>query len=47
MIEDIVEKVVGSNNLARDFAAICETGGRFAWIDSDQAARDYRSDRLE
>lgn len=47
MIEDIVEKVVGGDSLARDFAAICDTGGRFAGSDSEQAAREYLSDRLE
>ena len=47
MIEDIVEKVVGGDSLVRDFAAICDTGGRFAGSDSEQAARDYLSDRLE
>ncbi len=47
MIEDIVEKVVGGDSMVRDFAAICDTGGRFAGSDSEQAARDYLSDRLE
>ena len=47
MIKDIVEKVVGDDSLIRDFAAICDTGGRFAGSCSEQAAREYLSDRLE
>ena len=46
MIEEIVDKVA-SGDLIRDFAAICDTGGRFAGGDSERAAREYLSARLE
>ena len=47
MIREIIDRVVGGDNLMRDFAAICDTGGRFAGSDSEHEARDYLSDRLE
>jgi aminopeptidase YwaD len=46
MIDEIVEKALGGDTLMRDFAAICDTGGRFAGSDSEQAAREYLADRL-
>ncbi|MHA1108232.1 MAG: M28 family peptidase, partial [Alphaproteobacteria bacterium] len=47
MIGNIIDAVAGGDNLLRDFAAICDTGGRFAGSDSERAAREYLSDRLE
>ena len=47
MIREIIDRVGGGDDLIRDFTAICNTGGRFAGSDSEQAARDYLSNRLE
>jgi len=46
VIEQVIDQVLRDDHLMRDFAALCDTGGRFAGSDSEQAAQDYLSDRL-
>jgi len=45
--EAIVERAVSGGALMSDFAAICDTGGRFAGSASEAAACDYLARRLE
>lgn len=45
--EEIVERAVSGGTLMSDFAAICDTGGRFAGSASEAAACDYLVRRLE
>ena len=47
MTEEIVRHAVEGESLMQDFAAICNTGGRFAGTDSEGKAREYLSNRLE
>ena len=44
--EEIVEAAVSGGALMPDFAAICDTGGRFAGSASEAAACDYLARRL-
>jgi hypothetical protein len=46
MTEKIVEAADSSGTLLSDFAAICDTGGRFAGSASEAAACDYLARRL-
>ncbi|MEM8743200.1 MAG: M28 family peptidase [Pseudomonadota bacterium] len=46
-MDDIVDKVSRSDDLLRDFAAICDTGGRFCGTDSERLAQGYLASRLE
>lgn len=47
MSGDIIDEVSRSDELMRDFNAICDTGGRFAGTGSEQRAQDYLANRLE
>ncbi|MDA7949155.1 MAG: M28 family peptidase [Hyphomicrobiaceae bacterium] len=47
MMDDVSSEVSRSEDLMRDFDAICDTGGRFAGSDSEQLAQDYLVGRLE
>lgn len=47
MMDEIFDRVFRSDDLIRDFGAICDTGGRFCGTDSEQLAQDYLASRLE
>jgi aminopeptidase YwaD len=47
VMEDIVDKAGASGALLADFAAICDTGGRFGGSESEAAACAYLAQRLK
>ena len=46
MMDDIVDKVSNSDDLLRDFTAICDTGGRFCGTNSEQLRRRLHSNDI-